>query len=73
MIKNIYIGLHIKYPLFLSDHNDTWIFWADLKKFTKECQVGAKSFHGNRHDAVNSLFHNFKNPPNYGTNFDDIC
>jgi hypothetical protein len=26
MIKKIYIGLHVKYPLFLSDFNETWIF-----------------------------------------------
>jgi len=25
MIK-MYIGLHVKYPLFLSDFNETWIF-----------------------------------------------
>jgi len=25
MIVN-YVGLHVKYPLFLSDFNETWIF-----------------------------------------------
>jgi len=28
----MFIGLHVKYPLFLSDCNETWILWADLKK-----------------------------------------
>ena len=33
--KTMYIGLHIKYPLFLSNFNETWIFktyfWKILK------------------------------------------
>ena len=30
----MYPGLHVKYRLFLSDYNETWIFWADfLKKY----------------------------------------
>jgi len=28
----MYIGLHVKYPLFLSDFNKTWIFATDLEK-----------------------------------------
>jgi hypothetical protein len=31
MIKNV-IGLHVKYPLFLSDFNETRIFPADFRK-----------------------------------------
>jgi hypothetical protein len=31
MIKKIYAGLHVKYPLFLSDFNETWIFQKLLK------------------------------------------
>ena len=47
----MYIGLHVKYPLFLSDFNDTWIF---LDKFSKNPQTSnfmkirpviAESFH----------------------------
>ena len=26
------IGLHVKYPLFLSDFNGTWIFWTGFRK-----------------------------------------
>jgi len=33
--KKMYIGLHVKYPLFLSDFNETWIFLADLWKLLK--------------------------------------
>jgi len=28
----MYIGLHIKWPLFLSDSKETWIFWTDFRK-----------------------------------------
>jgi hypothetical protein len=31
MIK-MYIGTHVKYPLFMSDFNDTCIFWANFRK-----------------------------------------
>jgi hypothetical protein len=31
----MYIGLHVKYPLFLSDFNDTWTFSTDFSKDTQ--------------------------------------
>ena len=34
-------GLHVKYPLFLSDFNETWIFLTDFEKYTNI------KFHGN--------------------------
>jgi hypothetical protein len=34
----MYIGLHVKYPLFLSSFNDTWIF---SKEFSKNPQVSS--------------------------------
>jgi hypothetical protein len=36
MIKKKYIGLHVKYPLFLSDFNDTWNF---VGRFSKNTQI----------------------------------
>ena len=26
-----YIGLHVKYPLFVSDFHETWILWSDFR------------------------------------------
>jgi len=32
--KNIYIGLRVKYPLFLSDFNETWISRQIFEKYS---------------------------------------
>ena len=31
----LYIGLHVKYPLFLSEFIETCIFWTDFRKILK--------------------------------------
>ena len=31
----MYIGLHVQYPLFLSEFNETWIFSTDLQRLLK--------------------------------------
>ena len=37
-----YNRIHVKYPLFLSDLSETWIFWTDLLKILKN-QISWKS------------------------------
>ena len=46
----MHIGLHVKYPLFMSDFNETLIFWTEFQKilisnFMKGHPVEAELLH----------------------------
>jgi hypothetical protein len=58
----MYVGLNIKYLLFLSDFTETWIFSTEFSKksqisnLIKICPVGAELFHADgqtRHVEAN--------------------
>jgi uncharacterized protein YozE (UPF0346 family) len=42
-VVKMYIGLHVKYLLILSDFNETWIFSTDFLKIFK-CQISLTSY-----------------------------
>jgi len=78
--KKMYIGLHVKYPLFLSDFNGTWTFSTDFRKILKYHvskkirRVRADLFHAarrtDRRTDVTKLiiaFRNFANESKQGT------
>ena len=74
----MYIGLHVKYPLFVSDFNGPRTFSTDFGKtlqisnLIKIRPVGAELFHADgRTDMMKlmDIFRNFANVPNNGAIF----
>jgi hypothetical protein len=61
----MYVGLHVKYPLFLSDFNNPWNLVDRFSKniqisnFTKICPVGVTLFHADGHGDAKSCFSQF--------------
>ena len=58
----MYIGLHVKYPIFLSDLNETLFFpkyFPIIIKFNESPPVVAKYFHANKRDEANSRLWEF--------------
>jgi hypothetical protein len=63
-VSNVYewpscIGFHVKDPLFLSDFNAAWIFWANFRKMPRY-QMSRKSLQS----FVSSVFHIYASPVN---------
>ena len=63
----MYIGLHAKYPSFLSDFTNTFIFFLDFQKKILKNQISLKSIQWEHicsmrtdgHNAANSRFSQF--------------
>jgi hypothetical protein len=70
--SKMYTGLHVKYPLFLYDFNETWIFLTDFRKsqvsnFVKIRTAGVELFHADGRTDMKKLvvaLRNFPNAPN---------
>jgi hypothetical protein len=68
IIISTYIGLHVKYPLFLSDFNGTWLFSIEFGKkywnikFHENPPIGSRVISDgriDRQDKANSRFSQF--------------
>ena len=47
-----YTGLHVKYSLFLSDFNETWIFLTHFQKKMLTCKISLKSQMSHSHQLM---------------------
>ena len=69
--------MHVKYPLLLSDFNETCMFSADFREkaqisnFVKIRPVGAEMFHADGRTHIKLIVNsgNFPNAPNKGSLF----
>jgi len=67
----MYIAIHVKYSLFLSNFNDTWIFTivvfflknSHISNFMKILRVGAELILANWRTGLMVAFRNFANSP----------
>ena len=59
----MYTDLDVRHALFLSDFNETWILWADIK-FNEILVMETELFHADRKTDMTKLIVVFLNFPN---------
>jgi len=75
MLSYTNTGLHVKYPLFLSGFNESWIFPVDFRKMIK-CQIllkirpiAANFFHAGRQTDMAKIITALRNFTNVSKNY----
>jgi len=54
--SKMFIGIHVKCPLLLSDFNETWIFLTDFQTVLKYWSWVVPCMQTDRHDKANNCF-----------------